>query len=187
MDWVRLAVSTDETRTSLSRVRVRDGWAESTDAYRIHRAPVDGFMPGQFDKSGTRASDEVRMPPFDQLIPRDPPTHTVGDLGEFAAIVAAAVAYGKRSDHPGLVTWTIQGDYVSVSAQFVADALRILPQRWTSFDMYATGGSHPVRLDMPGGAVAVLMPTRTAPDTRRHRFDVSDCMVPFATGVESAA
>jgi hypothetical protein len=107
----------------------------------------------------------------------------VNDPGEFAAIVAAAVAYGRLSSHLGLVTFgASNGDTVAVSARFLADALRILSSRDSEFHLYATGALHPIRLDMPNGALALLMPTRITGQPSL-RFDVRKCMAPVAQAV----
>lgn len=65
--WVRLAVSPDETRTSIARVWIEGGRRFATDGHRLHVA---------LDTESTRraeppAADDCVPPPIEQVIPQD--------------------------------------------------------------------------------------------------------------------
>ena len=178
--WVKLAASTDYARPVLCAMHVTERETEATDGHRLHRVRGTGKLAaGLWDaKSGTACDGQY--PNIDRVIPAGAPTHTVEDVAELRAIVAAAVAYGKARGVPSHITFRLDGgEYIALNASYLADVLRGVGKYESTIEMRASKPLGPVRIDLAIG-LAVLMPFRTGDSSvGSRRFDATECMVPY--------
>jgi hypothetical protein len=189
-EWVKLAASTDSARPVLCALHADGDRVEACDGHKLHRytGGDHGVRNGLWDvKTGT--ATDGQYPALSYVIPSGECTHMVHDLAEFAATVAAAVAYGKAlGDRYSAVTLPCSdGSSMRVSARYLSDMLRGMPASGTLM-LLLTGSDKPLRADLGAGRIAVIMPIRAASgaNQRSARFDLS-CTVREATAEDRAA
>jgi hypothetical protein len=152
-EWVRMACSRVSMLGPLQWIRARDGRMMATDRHRIHSAPtpwtgfLNGMAKGQpatvsLPEDGWTTPCGGRFPDMAAVIPERDPAAPVLTWGEWEDV---AVQGGDL---------LVQVSGAWVSWEYMAEAMA--GADWAHLS--ASTATAPMRLDMPGDRVAVIMP-----------------------------